>query len=142
MGTGEIIAFSFAEGLLLFLATSLVGLFASQASQHTDVFVWMFLPVFGYVSTFGLLSGLNYSNCKSVNVPLVARASLFTVAAVIVFLLLSKLSFFQGFIIPALPYTLQESVGPTVAVAFYMFWAGMYGGAIGSGFASSCGPAT
>ncbi len=139
MATGETIAFSLAGGLLLFLAACLTGLFSTQASQSATVFLWIFLPIFGYLSSFGILSALNYTSCGSISIPIVARSAIFTVAAVIGFLLLSSLEFFRNFIIPALPYTLQESIGPTLAVAFYMFWAGMYGTAFGAGFASSCG---
>jgi hypothetical protein len=138
MSTGETIGYGLAHGLLLFTSTLLIGLFTSQVGVNFRPLTWVFLPIFGYCVSLGLLSAVNIGACGSVNLPLVARASIFTLGSVVAFLGISSLGFFQNFIMSALPFNLQQSFGVIFATAFYMFWAGLYGGAFGTGFASSC----
>lgn len=138
MATGETIAYGLAHGLLLFTITTLLGLFSTQVGVNFTPLTWIFLPLFGYTISLGLLSAVNIGECGSVNLPLVARASIFTLGSVVAFLGISSLGFFRNFIISALPINLQQSFGVVFATAFYMFWAGLYGGAFGTGFATSC----
>lgn len=138
MGAGEVLGYSIGQGLILFLATTLIGLFASSINVSFSILCYIALPIIAYISSLGLLSAVNYGACGEVSLPLIAKASIFTPGSVIAFLLLSSFTFFQGFVLNVLPMDLRTSFGPVLAVAFYMFWAGMYGGAFGVGFANSC----
>jgi hypothetical protein len=138
MGAGEVVGYSIGQGLILFLATTLIGLFASSVNMSFRLLAYSILPIVAYLSSLALLSAVNYGACGDVSLPLIARASIFTPGAVLVFLVISGFTFFQGFVLNVLPPDLRASFGAVLAVAFYMFWAGMYGGAFGVGFANSC----
>jgi hypothetical protein len=138
MGTTEVLGFSFAQGIALLIITILLGWFTTEKGLSFTKWMWVILPIISYGVALGLLSASNFAACGKINITLVATASFFTLAAVIVFMCVSFLGFFRNFIIPILPYEYQASFGAVVATAFYMFWAGLYGGAFGMGFTQSC----
>ena len=132
------IIYSGAQGLFLSLLVFLIGWTTNTYNVNFTKFVWLILPVISYLISLGLLAIVNSSACGSVNLPLIATSSVFTFVAVIFFLIISYFSFFQNFIIPILPPSLQGAFGTIIATAFFIFWGGMYGGAFGYGFAQSC----
>ena len=138
MSVANVLGYSFGQGLLLSIITALIGWFAVSINGSFTKYIWFILPVLSYAISFGLLSAVNNSVCGYVNLSLVATSSLFTFGAVLFFLILSYFSFFQSFIIPIIPTNLQSQFGICCATAFYIFWAGMYGGAFGYGFTQSC----
>jgi hypothetical protein len=138
MGTSNTLGYSFAQGSLLAIITLLIGYVTEINNMNFTKIVWLIIPILSYALTFGSLGFINNMSCGSLNLSLVATSSLFTFAAVVFFLIVSYFSFFQNFIIPVLPASLQQLYGPAVATAFFMFWAGIYGNAFGYGFAQSC----
>jgi hypothetical protein len=66
-------------------------------------------------------------------------SSLSVLLFVVFFLLLSNIGFLQSPILSAVPQNLHFKYGYLLVLAFYMFWAGMFGEAIASGFAQGCG---
>ena len=139
MGLLEVIGYSFSQGILLSIITVCIGWYTVYTLQpRFTMYSWLIVPVLSYLISLGLLSAVNASACESVNLPLVATSSVFTFVAVVFFLIVSWFSFFKNFIIPILPISFQAQFGSIVATAFFIFWAGMYGGALGYGFAQSC----
>jgi hypothetical protein len=138
MGTIEVLGFSFAQGIALLISTVLLGWISTEKGLSFTKWMWIILPILSYCVALGLLSASNFAACGKINISLVATASFFTLAAVVVFMCVSLLDFFRNFIIPILPYEFQASFGVVIATAFYMFWAGLYGGAFGMGFSQSC----
>lgn len=135
----DVIGYSFSQGILLSIITVCVGWYTVYTSQERfTMYSWLIIPVLSYLISFGLLSAVNMSACESINFSLVATSSVFTFVAVIFFLVVSFFGFFKNFIIPILPVSLQAQFGNIAATAFFIFWAGMYGGALGYGFAQSC----
>ena len=57
---------------------------------------------------------------------------------ILLFLLLCLLPFIRSPIEEAVPYKLRDKYAVLFAIAFYMFWAGMFGESLASGFAMSC----
>ena len=139
MGLGEVIGYSFSQGILLSIITVCIGWYTVYTSQERfTMYAWIIIPVLSYLISLGLLTAVNFSACESINLPLVATSSVFTFVAVVFFLVVSWFGFFKNFIIPILPVSLQAQFGTIAATAFFIFWAGMYGGAFGYGFAQSC----
>ncbi len=139
MATGEVIGFSAALGLALTIITLFIGYLSTNTGFQK--YIWLTLPIISYGIAIAILSGANAASCGAVSIGIVLRAALFTVVSVIGFLGISNFEFFQNFVVGVLPPSLQSSLGGTIATAFYMFWAGLFGGAIGVGFTQSC-PAT
>jgi hypothetical protein len=138
MAMTNTIVYAGVQGLVLGLIVFIIGWNANSYNLNFTKFVWLILPVISYLISLGLLTIVNSSACGSVNLPLIATSSIFTFVAVIFFLIISYFGFFQNFIIPILPPSLQASFGTIIATSFFVFWGGMYGGAFGYGFAQSC----
>jgi len=135
----EVVGYSFAQGLLFAIITLLIGWYVvSHNLMSFTRYIWIILPIMSLFLSFIFLIAVNYAQCGSVNFPLITSSSMFTVVSILFFLIVSYFSFFQNFIIPVLPLSLQGSYGIIIATAFFIFWAGMYGGAFGYGFAQSC----
>jgi hypothetical protein len=138
MAMTNTIVYSGVQGLVLSLLVFILGWNTNTYNLNFTKFVWLILPIISYLISLGLLAIVNSSACGSVNLPLIATSSIFTFVAVIFFLIISYFGFFQNFIIPILPPSLQASFGTIIATSFFVFWGGMYGGAFGYGFAQSC----
>ena len=138
MAMTNTIIYAAAQGIVLGLIVFNIGWTTNSYNLNFTKFVWLILPIVSYLISLGLLAIVNNSACGSVNFPLIATSSIFTFVSVIFFLVISYFSFFQNFIIPILPPSLQGSFGTIIATSFFIFWAGMYGGAFGYGFAQSC----
>jgi len=72
--------------------------------------------------------------CRSVNIKQIAMGSLSVPIAILIGLVFSLSSFIRSPIEAAF----VGSHAMLYAIAFYMFWAGMFGMSIASGFAQSC----
>ncbi len=138
MAVTNTLGYSFAQGLILFVITVSIGWFTLTFNKSFTAYCWLVLPIISYLLSFGVLSFVNSLVCGKTNFSLVATSSVFTLAAVIFFLILSYFNFFQNFIIPIVPVSVQQTLGPILATGFFIFWAGMYGGAFGYGFAQGC----
>jgi hypothetical protein len=138
MAMTNTIVYAGVQGLVLSLLVFILGWNTNTYNLNFTKFVWLILPVISYLISLGLLAIVNSSACGYINLPLIATSSIFTFVAVIFFLIISYFGFFQNFIIPILPPSLQASFGTIIATSFFVFWGGMYGGAFGYGFAQSC----
>lgn len=139
MSTTQTLGISFAMGLALFGITMLLGWMHITYGWNANVLKWLLLPTLGYTISFGMNALLQYSSCTSVKVGQIALASLPVGIAVITGLLLTLLPFIRSPITSILTGSTRTLYGGAYAIAFYMFWAGMFGEAIASGMAQSCG---
>ena len=135
----EVVGYSFSQGLLFAIITILIGWYvvANNLISFTR-YIWIILPLLSFGLSFLFLMAVNYTQCGSINFKLITSSSFFTFVSILFFLIVSYFSFFQNFIIPIIPINLQQTYGIIIATAFFIFWAGMYGGAFGYGFAQSC----
>ncbi len=139
MSTTQTFGVSFAMGLALFGLTMLLAWVSSTYGWNANILKWMLLPTLGYGIALGLNSLLQYTTCTTVKAGQIALASVPIVVAVILGLLITLLPFIRSPIETILSGSTRALWGGAFAVAFYMFWAGMFGEAIASGMAQSCG---
>jgi hypothetical protein len=132
----QTIGMSFAMGLGLFSFTMLLGWMAANYGLNENLLKWIVLPIFGFGAAFGANSILQLTSCSKFNPVQIATGSGFVLLAILSFLLLSLLSFVRSPIASILP---SQKYGKLFAISFYMFWAGMFGEALASGLAQSCG---
>lgn len=135
---GLTIGTSMGIGLFLTASTLFLGWIGTQYKLNQQLLRWFILPVLGYGVTFGFNAGVQLLTCKSINFQQIASASAFTPGLVLLGLLLTLSGFVRSSIEMAVPLAARLQYGPVAAIAFYMFWAGMFGGALGGGFAMSC----
>jgi hypothetical protein len=138
MASSSALGYSFTEGMILAVITLFIGWQTVSHNLSFTALIWIILPFLSYAITFASLAAINHIKCGTINFTLVGTSSIFTLGAVIFFLILSYFSFFQNFIIPVVPVNLQPAYGAIIATAFFMFWAGLYGNAFGYGFVQAC----
>jgi len=140
MTTTQTLGMSLALGVSLFSLTILFGwLSRSYSGINFNLLKWLFLPTLGYGIALAINSALQYISCGTINISQLALGGIPVLISIVLFLLLSLLGFVQAPIAMALPLRYQPMYGTILAVAFYMFWAGMFGEAISGGFAQGCG---
>ena len=125
-------------GLFLTAATIFLGWVGMTYNVNQQIIRWISLPLLGYGITLGFNAGIQRLTCKSINIKQIATASAFTPGLVLLGLLLTLSGFVRSSIEMAVPLASRITYGPIFAIAFYMFWAGMFGGALGMGFSLSC----
>jgi len=125
---------SVAIGIALFTITLLIGHISMSYNINANILKWIVLPTVGYGITLGFNSFIQSVTCHSINISQIAMGSLSVPIAILLFLLLSLSSFIRSPVEAAF----KGSASMLYAIAFYMFWAGMFGESIASGFAQSC----
>jgi hypothetical protein len=125
-------------GISLFTLTFLLAYLHLNYNFSLGLLKWILLPTLGYCITFGFNSFIQSVSCGSINITQIALGSLPVPGFITIFLLLSLMSFVKSPVISAVPPNLRFNYGEIFAIAFYMFWAGMFGESISSGFAQSC----
>ena len=130
---------SIAIGIALVSIVFLLGWLKDQYKLNINFLKWIIFPLVTLGFWLWTNSTINYFVCKKVNISQIAYSSIFVVCSVILFLGLSNIGFLQSPILSAVPQYLHSNYGYIFVLAFYMFWAGMFGEAIASGFAQSCG---
>ena len=138
MGTTNTLWMSACIGISLFTLTFLLSYLHLTYRINANLLKWIFLPTLGYGITLGFNSFIQRVSCGSVNISQIAMGCLPIPIAIIFFLLLSLMSFVRNPVEKALPLIMRENYGGIFAIAFYMFWAGMFGESLASGFAQNC----
>jgi hypothetical protein len=105
---------------------------------NADLLKWFLLPTIGYLITLGLNSFIQSVSCGKVKVQQIAMGSLSVPIAIFFFLLLTLSSWVRSPVEMAVPFAMRAKYAGLLAVGFYMFWAGMFGESVASGFAQSC----
>ena len=129
---------SMAMGLVLFTLTLLFGHLHSAYGIHADFLKWLVLPTLGYCIAVGLNSFIQSVSCGFVKIQQIAMGSISIPIAILFFLVISLSSFIRSPIESAVSPSLRAKYGGIFALGFYMFWAGMFGESIASGFSQSC----
>jgi hypothetical protein len=140
MSTTETLGLSLALGVILFGMTLLFAWMSDVYGVNHTFLKWLVLPTLGYCVALGLNSVTQYVSCNgSVNINQISLGSIPVVISIYTFLLLTLLAFVRAPIQSALSPNLRLKYGTTFSIAFYMFWAGMFGEAVSGGFAQGCG---
>jgi ABC-type nickel/cobalt efflux system permease component RcnA len=87
----------------------------------------------------GFNSFIQSITCGSVNIKQIALGSLSVPVAILLGLILSLSSFIRSPVESAFGSKERGAYGLIFAIAFWMFWAGMFGESFSAGFAQSCG---
>lgn len=135
----QTLGMSAALGAILAAITIFLGWWSLKTSLPINILFWLGLPILGYGISMGINSIYQLSNCGKVNAIQLATGNLFIPLAILGFLGLTIFSLVRSPIESALTPQIRFTYGKTISIAFYMFWAGMFGEAIASGFALSCG---
>jgi hypothetical protein len=138
MAASQLLGLSFAMGAALFTITVLLGWFSIQYSWSANFLKWAVLPALGYTVALGINSATQYISCKSLKLEQIAITSSTIPIAIYLFLLLTLISFIRKPIEMAIPMSYKAQYGGLLAVAFYMFWAGMFGEGLAGGFSQNC----
>jgi len=140
MTTTQTLGMSLALGVSLFSLTIFFGwLSRSYSGIHFHLLKWIFLPTLGYGIALGINCALQLISCGKTNISQIAIGGIPVLISIVGFLLISMIGFVRAPIASALPAQYQLAYGTILSVAFYMFWAGMFGEAISGGFAQGCG---
>lgn len=138
MAASQILGLSFAMGTALFATTIILGWISMQYNWNANLLKWLILPSIGYGVALGINSATQYITCKQINIEQIAISSTTIPVAIYAFLLLTLISFIRKPIEMAVPVSYQAQYGGLFAIAFYMFWAGMFGEGLGGGFSQAC----
>ncbi len=138
MASSQILGLSFAMGIGLLAITLLLGWVSFTYSWSENILKWAVLPALGYGIAVGLNTLNQYLTCKTIHPSQIAITSVTVPIAIFGFLLLTLIPFIRTPIEMAVPTQYVARYGGVVAVAFYMFWAGMFGEGIAGGFSQSC----
>jgi hypothetical protein len=139
MSSLQTLGMSAALGAILATLTIFLGWWALNSSLPIDSLFWIGLPILGYGISMGLNSIFQLSKCGKVNAIQLATGNLVIPLIILGFLGLSMISIVRSPIESALSAQVRYTYGKIIPIAFYMFWAGMFGEAVASGFAQSCG---
>jgi hypothetical protein len=139
MSSLQTLGMSAALGAILAASTIFIGWWALLYSLPINSLFWIGLPIIGYGISIGLNSIFQLSKCGKVNMIQLATGNIVVPLAILAFLGLTMLSIVRSPIDSALTPQIRYTYGKIIPIAFYMFWAGMFGEAVASGFAQSCG---
>jgi Na+/H+-dicarboxylate symporter len=139
MGAEITFGASISVAIGLVTAVFLMGWLKDQYTMNINFLKWLVLPLVSFGLALGVNSTINYITCKKVNISQISYSSIFVLLSVLLFIGISGIGFLQSPILSATPQYLHQNYGYLLVLAFYMFWAGMFGEGIASGFAQGCG---
>ena len=129
---------SFAMGSALVGLALFIGWVALTYKLNETAMKWILLPTLGYALALTINSGVQQVFCKKVSIKQIATGSTVIPIAILLFLGLTMLGIVRSPVEQAVPLAYRLQYGSTMALAFYMFWAGMFGEALAGGFAQAC----
>jgi hypothetical protein len=139
MSTTQTFGVSFGMGLALFGLTMLLAWASITYNWNQNLLKFLLLPTLGYGLALAFNSLLQYTTCTTVKIEQIAIASVPILLAIGAGLLLTLFPFIRSPIESIFSGSTKLVYGGAFAIGFYMFWAGMFGEAIASGMAQSCG---
>jgi hypothetical protein len=139
MTSAQTIGLSVASGITLFAITLLFGWLSVTYNLNSNLFKWLLLPTLGYCFAFGINCIVQYTSCGYVLPGQMALGTLPVLYSILFFLVITLLRIVRSPISVIVPVNLRIKYGGLFALAFYMFWAGMFGEAFSGGFAQGCG---
>ena len=138
MATSTTIAVSLAVGLALFGSTLMLGWISSTYGISANFLKWIVLPALGYGFAVGANAILQATSCKTVDMKKVASGAVTIPVLIVVASLLTLVGFVRAPIESAVPVQYKLKYAGMFAIAFYLFWAGMFGEAFAGGLAQVC----
>ena len=140
MPTGTTVGLSVAVGMALAATALTTGWLSIRYGLNQNLLKWIVLPTVGYAIALAINAFVQQISCGSVRMEQIALANIPVLGAILLFLLITLSSMVRGPIEQAVDGVYRAQWGGIFAIAFYMFWAGMFGEAFAGGLAQSCGP--
>lgn len=138
MATSTTLGVSLAIGLAMFGLVTILGWLSNTYGWNANLLKWFVLPILGYGITLAINSLLQVLSCGTVNMAKLATGGLVVPGAILAGLVLTLAGIVRSPIQNAVPLAYRLQYGGLVALAYYMFWAGMFGEAFAGGFAQAC----
>jgi hypothetical protein len=138
MPSAQTISVSAAMGILFFGLTILFAWLTQTYGWNANLLKWAGLPMIGFGIALGMNAILQYTSCQSIQIFQLVKASSAVLIAIILALAVTMIGIVRAPIEAAVPLGYKLKYAGMFAVAFYMFWAGMFGEALASGFAQVC----
>ena len=138
MATSTTLGLSLAVGLAMFSLVTILSWLSSTYGWNANLLKWFVLPVFAYGITLAINSLVQFMSCGSVTIQTIATGGLIVPGAILAGLVLTLAGIVRSPIQNAVPLAYRLQYGGVVALAYYMFWAGMFGEAFAGGFAQAC----
>ena len=137
MATTQTLALSLGMAIIMVALVVVCNWIVNYAKISGTLLQWIVLPALGYCIALGLNTSVQLISCGSIRIKQLAVGALSVPATVLGFLVLTRIPFIRAPISQILPLK-YSGMGEYVALAFYMFWAGMFGEAMAGGLAQSC----
>lgn len=138
MATSTTLGVSLSLGLAMFALVTVLSWLSKTYGWNANLLKWGVLPMLAYGITLAINSLIQYLSCGSVNAQKIALGGLFVPGAVLVGLVLTLAGFVRSPIEKAVPLAYRLQYGGVIALAYYCFWAAMFGEAFAGGFAQAC----
>jgi hypothetical protein len=138
MPSAQTIGVSAAMGILFFGMTMLFAWLTQTYGWSANLLKWVGLPMIAFGIALGMNAILQYTSCQSIQLFQLLKASSTVLIAVLIALMVTMAGIVRAPIESAVPLAYKLKYAGTFAIAFYMFWAGMFGEALASGFAQVC----
>ena len=135
---GPIIGYSFGNALLLVVFIFAYNMFFLNNNR---IVFWVVFLIFGFAMNFLFNSLAQLNSCENVNIEHVAKNSIWVPLWMLIFLGLSSIGILSNPVRSALPVSVQMKGDVEVnsyVNAYYMFWAGLFGQMLSTGFSMSC----
>jgi hypothetical protein len=140
MPTGTTVGLSIGVGMALAATALITGWLSLRYDLNQNFLKWIILPTVGYGIAIAINTFIQYISCGSIRFEQIALGNIPILGAIFLFLILTLSGTIRGPIEQALDGVNRAKWGGIFAIAFYMFWAGMFGEAFAGGLAQSCGP--
>ncbi len=126
------------SGISLFACTIAIGYLSKEFGYSFLVLLWIAMPILAFLVALAINTLTQKVSCPEINVQKVFGNSGFNSIFVLAFLGLAWFSGVRSPIEGVLTFIQDPFVKETVAYGYYMFWAGLFGEAIGAGLAQGC----
>lgn len=135
-----VLAFSLACALFIALIPLITVFYkATMSATVRGLLLFVALPIVSWGLTAMFNVFIQLIQCGTVNAGQVLLNGLPTIGLVSIFGLAAYfISFLRSPVEAIMPISMPEEVRKGVAVAFFIFWGGLYGQAVGGSFSQSC----
>lgn len=136
--TAVTLGMSAISGISLFATTILIGYISNEFGYSFLLLMWIAMPIVAFAVASAINTLTQKVSCPNINVKKVFGNSGFNSVFVLAFLALAWFSGVRSPIEGVLTFIQDPITRETVAYGYYMFWAGLFGEAIGAGLAQGC----
>jgi hypothetical protein len=132
------VGFSIATSLCLSTIYFFLGWLSLKYNWSMFILQWAIFPVIAYCISFLMNLTAQIISCRKANIPQLFANSLIVPGFILLFFLLTLISFIRSPIEAVISPSSRPIYGPIFAVSFYVFWATMFGEALSVGAATAC----